>query len=161
MKEMIGRLCEIFETQGEVYALLLEQTLQERELLRVRDSAAIGGALKRKEDLLMSISELDHQRIECLRFFSRFFDESLDDMTVSFIAEAIEEPFASRLVKAREVLLKVTTKLKEENIRNGLLAGRMYEHACGRTELLKNLVNAANGLYGKSGYRDVCHSVTG
>ena len=161
MKEMIIRFCRILEAQAVEYASLLEQTLRERETLCSRQAGAIGTCLRQKEELLVRISELDHQRLECLRFFARFFDESMDDMTFSFLIEAIEEPLSTRLAAVRGRLREVTGLLKEENIRNGMLAGRMYEHAWGRGELLKNIVNAANGLYTKAVRKDVCHSVTG
>lgn len=143
IEKILDQLLNSIRQETELYQLMLATIDKEKDAAIQSDLNSLNESEIEKENLLTKIQRVEEQRCLLVRKLSEKLAYSHQDLTMTKIAQMVDEPFAGRLVQASADLKTMLNTLREANQQNKLL----FEHSL---ELLRGSLNLLSGFRGSN-----------
>jgi flagellar biosynthesis/type III secretory pathway chaperone len=150
IEEMLDQLISGIRLETKLYQLMLATVDKEKDAAILSDLKSLNDSGVEKEDLQCKIQRADEQRCLVVRKLSEKLEYPYQDLTLTKIAQIVDEPFAIQLKQASAELKTVLNTLREANQQNKLLLEHSLELVRGSFNLLSGLMGS-NKVYYRTG----------
>ena len=145
-----GGLLDLLEGEARHYRALLSVLEGEKKAIVASNLDELKKTGREKEELLLKVRELEEQRQIMIKSIAEFLELSPDDLTITKLAELVEEPYSARFSRLRSELLPLSRTIQDMNEGNKALIEHSAELVRSAFSFLNNLI-AADAVYYRSG----------
>jgi len=122
LKKYIMEVTDILKREIRSFNTVLELLILEEKCLIECDTGGLTTVLERQEDVFSSIACLDKSRRDILTKIADYLDcENSESLTVSKLAEQVEEPFKRELQESGHILSNIHEDIQRKKFSNSLL----------------------------------------
>ena len=150
METTITKLLRVLEREGELFKLMLTVMVKESQAAVQSDLKALATAGEEKEKILRKLRPIEEQRIQLVRDMAETLGHPTKDISITKIAQLVDEPFAGRLRQAGSDLSTVLNSVKDSSNRNKQVFAHSLELIRGSFNLL-SAFSQSNTVYHRTG----------
>lgn len=151
MNEHIARLERIMRDQLQGHELLLECIHRKREAVRTADLDSIASICQREHTIVQRLAEMEKARLELIGKLTEALDsQAKAPLTVSRIAEAIDDPVRSRLCALAEKLRCTVLEARQASSVVRAATEALARHMTGIMQTVQSVLSQAR-VYSHSG----------
>jgi len=122
LEKYIKEVADILKREIRSFNTVLELLILEEKCLIECDTRGLITVLERQEDVFTSIACLDKSRRGILEKIAEYLDgENSESLTVSKLAEQVEEPFKRELLESGHVLSSIHEDIQRKKFSNNIL----------------------------------------
>jgi flagellar biosynthesis/type III secretory pathway chaperone len=147
MKTTINQLIRILEREGDLYKLMLTVMEKESRAAVRSDLNALTATGEEIENILKKLRPVEEQRTQLVGEMAETLGYPSKDLSITKIAQRVDEPFAGRLRQAGADLSTVLNSVKDTNHRNKQVVAHSMELLRGSFNLLSALTRADTVYY--------------
>ena len=146
LENLVIELKDLLRREIQSFNMIVELLILEEKGLVECDNNLLVHVLEREEDVFSSIACLEKSRTEIISKIGLLTGEDPDMLTISKIAERVDEPLKEELLETAHVLSQINEDLKQRKITNNVLIkqGAMIVESNIRY-ILKELGNEVHG----------------
>jgi flagellar biosynthesis/type III secretory pathway chaperone len=161
MENMLKDLIAVLEKQTEHYRLLLDILVNEKKAVVSANLDAVNSARTQKEAILSLIHSGDETRKDMLKKISGLLGCSLQDLTLSQLAQRVEVPFSLKLSQCAADISPLVQNIQYENEMNKSLIMHSLKLIRSSICMIVQLVTPSPVYFstGKMYQGDVCGTV--
>jgi len=134
----LASLVEILETQARLYKDLLALAKEKQPVLVKGDLAKLEELTKKEREIVFQVGRLEEQRFKVQQVLANHFGVSGTELTISFLAKKIEDPFKTRLTGLGRELTVTLDELRNNNELNT----QLIEQSLGYIDYMVNLLTS-------------------
>jgi len=150
MESILNNLLDILKKEFDMYKALLSVLREERRLLTSVSLDKFNDCLKAKEDLMLRVSMLEESRMQLTKALAQKLNLPLEEVTLSYLSCAAEEPFSSAFKSLKAGFSSLTADIKDVNSINRQFLQR-YLHIIQSSLSVLNRLISPNLIYLKTG----------
>ncbi|MBW1706500.1 MAG: flagellar protein FlgN [Deltaproteobacteria bacterium] len=143
-------LLNLLHGEAALYRALLSVLQGEKDAIIGSNLGELGKTGKEKEELLFKIRIIEEQRQIMIKDLARSLGRSPHDLTITKLAELVEEPYSDRFRSLCSDLLPLARTIRDVNDGNKALLRHSVELIRSSFAFLNNLI-AVNAVYYRSG----------
>lgn len=143
-------LLDLLDGEAAHYRSLLPVLEREKEAIIEPNLGELGKTGKKKEALLLKIRIIEEQRQIMIKDLAKSLGCSPHDLTITKLAELVEEPYSARFKSLCSDLLPLAKTIRDVNNGNKALIRHSVELIRSSFAFLNNLITA-NAVYYRSG----------
>ncbi len=122
LEKYIMEVADILKRKIRSFNTILELLILEEKCLIECDTGGLTTVLERQEDVFSSIACLDKSRMDILVKIAEYLDcENFESLTVSKLAEQVEEPIKRKLLESAHILSSIHEDIQRKKFSNNLL----------------------------------------
>jgi len=141
---------DLLDGEAALYRALLSVLQLEKNAIIGSNLGELGKTGKEKEALLLKISIIEEQRQIMMEDLAESLECSPHDLTITKLAELVEEPYPARFKRLCSDLLPLAKTIRDVNDGNKALLRHSVELVRSSFAFLNNLITA-NAVYYRSG----------
>jgi len=152
LKQYISKLIDILRREIRSFNTIVELLILEGKGLVECDNELLINVLEKQEDIFSSLACLEKSRTDIIMKIAEEMGEDPNTLTISKLAEIIDEPLKRELVETAHVLLQINEDLKQKKTTNNMLIKqgimimesniRYILKAFGREDMLRNIYSS-------------------
>ncbi len=152
LKQYTAELIDILRREIRSFNIIVELLILEEKGLVECDNNLLIKVLERQEDVFSSIACLEKSRIDIISRIAENIGEDPNTLTISKLAEIIDDPLKKELVETAHVLAQINEDLQKKKTTNARLIKqgalivesniRFILKAYGKENLIKNIYSS-------------------
>jgi len=150
MDLLLNKFLSLLEGETDLYRSLLSILQSEKKAVVLSNLKELNESSKEKENLILKIRILEEQRSKLLEKIADNLGHSCQVLTLSRLAEMVEEPYSTRLRYNYSILSTLVHSIQEVNNANKTLILHSLELVRGSLALFGNLIEP-NSIYFRTG----------
>ncbi len=121
LENLVVELKDLLRREIQSFNIIVELLILEEKGLIECDNNLLVHVLEREEDVFSSIACLEKSRTEIIEKICLLTGENPDTLTISKIAERVDNPLKKELFETAHVLSQINEDLKQKKITNNVL----------------------------------------
>jgi flagellar biosynthesis/type III secretory pathway chaperone len=150
MDSLLGQLQNLLSHETGFYESMLAVMQKEKAAVMRSELNALNNAIREKEDLILKLRTLEQDRVLVVRRLAEIFGNVPQDLTLTMIAQQIDEPYAGQMRQSCMNLVSLLERVQAENHRNKILIEHSMDLLRGSFDLLSGLMGS-NTVYRRTG----------
>jgi flagellar biosynthesis/type III secretory pathway chaperone len=156
MEILLKELLKLLEDEIEIFQFLLPVFKKEEEAVLTLDLIELNKASAEKEKLLYNMRSLEKKRTHVMNKLSKFLEVLPEEITLTKLAQSVQEPYSIRLKNCGLQLLKLTKNISNANTGNKVMFAHSLNFVKGALTLLQNII-APSQVYHQTGKVEAGH----
>ncbi len=150
-EELIVELTAVINDEVRAFHRLLEALREEQRAIVEDDIEAIEACVAIQGEVAVAAHQLEGRRVRVVQQLAEQLDIDADNISLSRLVEALEDPRAEELTQMREKLLELNGKIRTTSANNAFLIRQSLRYTERCLDILTGQSSVQRGVYGQFG----------
>ncbi len=150
-EQLIAELTAVINDEVRAFHRLLEALREEQRAIVEDDIEAIEQCIAIQSEVAVAAHQLEGRRVRVVQQLAEQLDMDAENISLSRLVEALEDPRAEELTQMREKLLELNGKIRTTSANNAFLIRQSLRYTERCLDILTGQSALQRGVYGQFG----------